>query len=157
MLPSDETQQSKDKAEFAKATSSLSPFPVQLSNLFVIEMVAKRFPVPWDDTSKALLNVSIEDVEVNEETSQAVTTLSVQVNFSDEPRPFEISFKLLGDFIYNPQEYTATMVHQSLSQGSFNIMLPFARELLMSICTRLQIPLLILQMVHATPPLSSNE
>jgi preprotein translocase subunit SecB len=127
------------------------PFAVQLQNIFAIEIVARRFPVSLDGTSSAQLSLNLGDVQIDDENLLAQAILSVQVDFNNEPRPFEVSFKLLGHFVYT-REYKAEMVHQFLEQGSLSVMLPFARELLISLCSRLQVPPIMLQMVQLAPP-----
>jgi preprotein translocase subunit SecB len=158
-MASEETQRQSENEEMAverdtnpeKKTLHALPFAVQLQNVFVIEIVARRFPTNIAGTLSTQSNLNIEDVQVDSEHLQAQAILNVQVGFQDEPRPFEISFKMVGHFVYT-QEYKAEMVQQFLQQGSFSIMLPFARELLISLCTRLQVPPLMLQMVQLAPP-----
>ena len=79
----------------------------------------------------------------------------MQVDFANEPRPFEISFKLLGIFTYG-LEYNLETLNLFLTQGSLSIMLPFARELLTSICTRLQVPPMLLPLIQLTPHPTMN-
>jgi len=44
------------------------------------------------------------------------------------------------------------MVQNFLQQGSLSVMLPSARELLLSLCTRLQVPMVVLPLVQLGPP-----
>ena len=128
------------------------PFDVQLQNIFTIEIVAKRFPVDFPSfpiSPNVGLNVS--EIHVDEEKLQAQVILDMHVEFAEEPRPFEISFRLLGSFTYT-KEYNTEALHLFLNQGSLSIILPFARELLTSLCIRLQIPPLLLPLIQLTPP-----
>src|SRR5579884_757819 len=125
----------------------LLPAQIQVHNIFVVEIIARRFPIKLESNLSAQSNLQLEEIQVDTEQHQAQAILSVQVDFPDEPRPFEISFKLVGIFSYT-QELASETVLQFLNQGSFSVLLPFARELLMSLCTRLQVPPLILQMVQ---------
>jgi hypothetical protein len=135
----------------------LLPFAVQLQNIFPIEIVARRFPVDQavDQASVVLANASTQlnlgGLGIDIETSQAQVQLDVSVNFPQEPRLFEISFKLLGIFSY-AQDYAPEMVQYFLQQGSLSVMLPSARELLLSLCTRLQVPMVVLPLVQLGPP-----
>ena len=123
---------------------------LQLQNVFTLEMIARRFPVEVVEIPVAQL--SIERVGVNEELKHGQAVLSVSMEFTDEPHPFEISFKLLGEFEYAPQVAPEEITY-FLEKGSLSVLLPFARELLLSICTRLQVPPILLSMVKLTPPL----
>lgn len=124
------------------------PFNVQMQNIFATEIIAQRFPI---DFSQMVLSPNVDlgigEVQVDSENLRAQVILSMRVEFVNEPRPFEISFKLLGIFTY-PQEHDSEKLHLFLRQGSLSIMLPFARELLTSLCTRLQIPPLLLPLIQ---------
>jgi preprotein translocase subunit SecB len=127
------------------------PFDVQLQNTFCIEMIAKRFPVA--NASIPHINVGLEDAQVNAEESKAQIILHLQTVFNNESGdspPFNIAFKIIGIFTYT-QNHEEKDVRMFLEQGSLSILLPFARELLVSICTRLQIPPMILAMVQLAP------
>ncbi len=125
------------------------PSEIQQHNIFVIEMIAKRFPVNASEMPAAEL--SIADVQVDDKSQQAQVVLSVSLQFTTEPHPFDISFKILSEFTYTPQ-ISQKEVIRFLELSSMSIMLPFARELLLSICMRLQIPPVILPMVKLAPP-----
>ncbi len=131
----------------------ITPFAVQLQNIVPVEIVAKRrFPVemvgPAIETATQL---NIGEPIINPETSQAQILLEAQIKLSDASHPFEISFKLAGLFNY-ASEYNPEMVRQFLQQGSLSIMLPSVRELLLSLCTRLQLPQIMLPLVQLAPP-----
>src|SRR2546429_2266310 len=157
-MPSDEPQQHsddnvvEDSTELKAQTLHALPLSIQLRNIFVIEIITKRFPVALQDTlaNTTQTNLNMEEIQVDPENFQAQAILAVHVEITDEPRPFEISFKLVGHFTYS-QENTVEMVQQFLNFGSLSVMLPFARELLISLCTRLQIPILILQIIQIAP------
>jgi preprotein translocase subunit SecB len=117
-------------------------------------MAAKRFPVDSNEMPAAELGIA--DVQVDDEGQQAHVVLSVSLEFTNEPHPFDISFKLLGEFAYTPQLRTTDVV-RFLETGSLSVMLPFARELLLSVCMRLQVPPIILPMVKLAPPPSFDE
>ena len=129
------------------------PFDVQLQNTFFIEIVARRFPRNMEEVPH--IKIHLEDAQVEAQNRQAQITLSVQVMFEEEHPPFEISFKLLGQFDYT-QKYTEKDVHTFLMQGSLSILLPFARECLVSLCTRLQIPPMMLALAQIAPPPALN-
>ncbi len=139
----------EEGAEKTQHSLQFLPSIVQLQNIFAIEIIAKRFPVIMPSVINTQTNLNLEDMQVFQESLQAQVILNVQVGFKDEPRPFEISFKLVGIFTYT-SEYNVETVRQFLEQGSLGIMLPFARELLLNLCTRLQVPSLILHMVQLT-------
>ena len=122
---------------------------VQLRNIFVIEVAAKRFGSEVPNAATVQLN--LEDVSINEADFQAQAVLALNMNFAEEPRPFEISFKLLGQFEYDSSLKPAR-VRTFLEQGSFSVMLPFVREFLCSLSTRLQIPPVMLPMIKVAPP-----
>jgi preprotein translocase subunit SecB len=127
------------------------PYDVQLQNTFCTEIIAKRNP-----EGKGLLpriQVNIEEAQVSIQDLKAQVILHVQTapaNADDGQTPFEISFKILGKFTYKVN-YSEDDVNLFLEQGSLSILLPFARELLLSICTRLQAPPMMLTMVQLAP------
>jgi preprotein translocase subunit SecB len=146
-------------AHIAEETSSPSvqqihilPFAVQLQNIFPVELVAKRFPVDVPNMIVPNFNtqVNLSDLSINPEALVAQIHLEVRVSFPSEPRMFEIYFKLVGIFTYT-KEYSPEMVQYFLQQGSLSVMLPSARELLLSLCTRLQIPMVVLPLVQLSP------
>ncbi len=147
----DEKKIEEEVAEHAQNPLYYLPSAVQLQSIFAVEIIAKRFPVNMPSVISTQSNINLEEVQVNHENFLAQVILNVQVGFTEEPHPFEISFKLVGIFAYT-QEYNDEMVRQFLEQGSLSVMLPFARELLLSLCIRLQVPPLILQMVQLTSP-----
>ena len=133
----------------------LLPFAVQLQNIFPVDMVAKRYPM--DDVaditsvvSTVHTQINLSGFEINRETSQAQICLEVHVNFQQEPRLFDIYFKLVGMFKY-AQDCQPEMVQHFLQQGSLSVMLPSARELLLSLCTRLQVPIVVLPLIQLLP------
>ena len=125
------------------------PFAVQLQNIFPIEVIARRFPAETSSPPNAQLGIT--EIQIDSERFLAQVLLEVRVDFANEPRPFEISFKMLGQFTYE-HDYKPEMVYAFLAQGSQSVMLPFARELLLSLCTRLQLPPIILALVQVAPP-----
>jgi len=132
------------------------PFAVQLQNIFAIEIIAKRFPVNISNPPNTNLNLNVEDIQIDAEHLLAQVILNAQVKCADDPPPFEILFKLLGLFVYD-QAYKTEMIHTFLEQGSISVMLPFARELLLSLCLRVQIPPLLLPLIQLAPPQSETE
>ena len=133
------------------------PFAIQLQKAFPVEMIAKRFPlaIPENHILIPDLNISLDNVQVDEEHTQAQVVLRISVNFPTEPRLFEISFGLLGLFTYTPS-YTSEMVRSYLEQGSLSVLLPFARELLASLCMRMQVPILLIPMLPIAPSQSDE-
>ncbi len=140
----------------------LSLFAVQLQNILPVEIVAKRFPENAATSQTAPLNLPNAQLNIGEptidiETRQAQVLMEIKVEPVDEPRLFEISLKLVGLFSYS-EEYSLEAVRQFLQQGSLSFMLPFARELVFSLCTRLQIPLIVLPLVQlASPPIPDTK
>lgn len=144
--------------------SSIQPlalplFAVQLQNIVPIEIVARRFP--GNENSVALstdtqinppaVQLNLEEPLLISETHQAQLHFNVQVLSKDIPPLFEISLKLAGLFTYDAN-YDQEQVRQFLRLGSLSVILPFARELLLSMCTRLQIPLIALPLIQLAPP-----
>ena len=131
-------------------------FAVQLQNILPVEIMARRFPEEKTITPPGQINppnaqLNIGEPEFNIETRQAQVLMEVKVDPVEEPRLFEISVKLIGIFSYSP-EYSLESVRQFLQQGSLSVLLPSARELLLSLSSRLQIPLIVLPLVQLTPP-----
>lgn len=124
------------------------PFDVQLQNTFCIEIMARRFPVNIEKVPH--VQVNLEEAQVDIQELQSQVTLHVRTISDDNPPPFDISFKLLGVFTYS-ENYREDEVRVFLEQGSLSILLPFARELLFSICARLQVPPMMLTMVQLAP------
>lgn len=122
------------------------PFNIQLQNMCPVDILAKKFPVVLPEYSAPVLpNVSLKiaKVQVDEKNLLAQVLLSTDVRFLTEPRLFEISFSILGLFTYN-SNYTTDQVRFYLKRGAFGILLPFVRELLASLCARLQVPVVYL-------------
>jgi hypothetical protein len=139
----------------------LLPFAVQLQNIFPVEIKAKRFPIDKvidmaSVVSTAHTHLNLSDLSIDTESLLAQIHLEVSVRFPQEPRLFEIYFKLVGIFSYS-QNYESEMVQQFLRQGSLGVMLPSARELLLSLCTRLQVPMVVLPLIQLASPSSSPE
>jgi preprotein translocase subunit SecB len=133
-------------------------FSVQLQNVVITEIVAKRFPVDAGTYKPSDVEtlMDLEGISVDIATSIAQAILSIKTSPKVEPRLFEISFKLVGLFTYS-KDYSPEMVHTFLEYGSLSVMLPFAREMLTSLCTRLQLPLILLPMVPiASTPTSET-
>ncbi len=73
---------------------SLLPFAVQLQNILPVEIIARRFPIDLASiVALPVTQLNLSEPIIDNETLQAQITLEFQVNFSEEPRPFEISFK----------------------------------------------------------------
>src|SRR5437763_13045596 len=102
------------------------PFAVQLKNIFPVEINARRFPV--EIVHAPTVQLSTSDIQIDEENHRAQSILELKVHYSSETRPYEISCKMVGEFIYT-ENYEAEKVYQFLEQGSLSVMLPFAREL----------------------------
>lgn len=139
----------------------LLPFAVQLQNIFPVEIVAKRFPsenvIDMNSVvvSTAKIHLNLSDFGINVEALQAQIHLDVKIEFPEAVRLFEIYFKLVGIFSYS-QEYDPEMVRLFLEQGSLSVMLPSAREILLSLCTRLQVPAIVLPLIQVVSPTSSD-
>ena len=112
----------------------LLPFAVQLQNIFPVDMVAKRYPM--DDVaditsvvSTVHTQINLSGFEINRETSQAQICLEVHVNFQQEPRLFDIYFKLVGTCSC-AQDCQPEMVQHFLQQEeNYSVMLPSARRI----------------------------
>lgn len=160
-LPNKQADEPEEVASSEAQPISLLPFAVQLQNIFPVEIRVKRFPMDQaidlaSVVSTAHTRLNLSDLGIQQETLRAQIHLEIHVSFPLEPPPFEIFFKLVGIFSYT-QEYPPEMVQYFLQQGSLSVMLPYARELLLNLCTRLQIPMIVLPLVQLTPPSSSSE
>lgn len=153
--PEDHTEEDKNSGESAPVgvqEITLLPFAVQVYNIFPIEITAKRFPVDIGDLALSPnINLNLQEPIINAEALRAQAVLDVQVGFSQEPHPFYISFKIAGLFTYEPQ-YETNKLRQFLKQGSLSVLLPAARQLLLDICIRLQIPAIVLPLVQLASP-----
>ena len=134
------------------------PFAVQLQDIVPVEIVARRrFPVEMVGPAiEPAAQLNIGEPIINPETLQAQILLEAQISLSDASHPFEISFKLAGLFNY-ASGYNPEMVRQFLQHGSLSFMLPSARELLLSLCIRLQLPQIMLPLVQLTPPTTDTK
>lgn len=138
-----------------KMPLSFLPFPMQLRNVYIMEMVAKRSRIEMVDPP--LADLSLGEIEVDEEHLQASVVLTVKMEFSYEPHPFDILFKIGGEFSYT-SGYSVKQIHKFLEQGAMSVLLPFARETLYSICLRLQVtPVMLTMLQTATFPLDEIE
>lgn len=130
---------------------SLPPFAIQLLNVVPIEIVARRFPVESSDIS-ININLNLVEISIDSDSFRAQVILEIKLEPSHEPRLFEIFSRIVGLFSYSP-EYESNKVQELLQQGSLNVLLPFVRELVVSLSTRLQIPPIMLSLVQfASPP-----
>lgn len=100
------------------------------------ESNAKRYPVEISSEVTPQLHGSLEDVAIAENNIQAQVTLNIFITTQSESKPFELSYKIIGSFVCTPDVPRNVML-QFLHQGSLGVLLPFARELLMNLCTRL--------------------
>jgi preprotein translocase subunit SecB len=147
----------RDALSSALKPMALQPFSVQLTDIFPIEISATRFPIAIHVPVPLNLQLNITEIGIDADSARAQVSLEVKVEPSDDSHAFGISFKLVGLFLYNV-EYTQEMVQQFLQQGSLSLMLPFARELVLSLSTRLQIPPIVLSLIQLAPPsLDENE
>lgn len=149
------SEQSADLPDQQPQPQYLLPASIQLANIFATEISAKRYPVEISGEMPATSSVNLEDIQIADDSLHAQVVLGIQINYPKEPKPFEISFKIVGFFAY-AQKMPTEAVLQFLNGGSLSVMLPFARELLMHLCTRLQIPIIILPMIQLTPPHSPS-
>ena len=148
-MPEDFSAQHTQEARIEAQPLPALYFALQLQNIVVLEIVARRFSAEATNLANGHVNLELEDVQIIQDHAQIV--LNVQLRPVEVPQPFEISFKLLGIFTYI-RDYPPEQVRQFLEQGSLSVLLPFARELLISLCTRLQIPVILLPMVQLTSP-----
>jgi preprotein translocase subunit SecB len=100
--------------------------------------------------STAHIAINLSGLEIDMETCQAQIYLEVHVSFQQEPRLFDIRFELLGIFNY-AQDCPLETVQRFLQRESLSVMLPSARELLLSLCTRLQVPIVVLPLARLVP------
>lgn len=131
-------------------TQYVLPASIRLLNVFAAEISAKRHPIEISPDLAASSQMNLGDIVIDEENALAQIALSVSVGFQSDPKPFEISFKMIGSFAYAP-DMPKEAIFQFLNGGSLGVLLPFARELLMNLCTRLQVPIIILPMIQLTP------
>ena len=138
---------------------ALPLYAVQLLNVVPIEIVARRFPGKENSVTLSTdtqinpptVQLNLEEPLLLNELHQAQALFNIHVRSTDMPPLFEISLKLASLFTYDAN-YEQELVRQFLRQGSLSVILPFARELLLSICTRLQIPLIALPLIQLAPP-----
>ncbi len=161
-MPS-EQEGSHSDSESANASGSqptpLPLFAVQPQNIIPVEIIAKRFLTTTTDSAVPLpeqftppnVQLAIEEPTIQAESRQAQVLMNVQVLSTSEPFSFEISLKLLGLFAFT-HDYDLEFVRAFLQQGALSVMLPIARELLMSLSSRLQVPLIMLPLVQLAPP-----
>ena len=161
-MPS-EQEESLGGGESANASgnepTSLPLFGVQPQNIIPVEIIAKRFFAPSTDSAvpspeqfaQPSVQLALEEPNIQSEGQQAQIVMNVQVLSTNEPFRYEISLKLLGLFAFI-QGYDVEFVHTFLQQGALSVMLPVARELLMSLSSRLQVPLIILPLIQLVPP-----
>ena len=144
-------------------STSLPLFEVQPQNIIPVEIVAKRFFTPSTNSSESLpeqfvppnVQLALEEPTIQSEGQQAQILMNVQVLSNTEPFRYEISLKLLGLFAFK-QEYDVELVRAFLQQGALSVMLPVARELLMSLSSRLQVPLIMLPLIQLAPPAATE-
>lgn len=150
-----ESEQANDSTDKPVLPQYLLPASIQLQNALVVEISANRYPVEVSSDQSVTTNVNLEEIQIADDGVHAQVILSIQINSHEEPKLFDISFKVVGIFMYLPNT-PKDAVLQFLSQGSLGVLLPFARELLMNLCTRLQIPIVILPMIQLTLPQSEE-
>jgi preprotein translocase subunit SecB len=165
-MPS-EQEESLGGGESASASgnqpTSLPLFGVQPQNIIPVEIIAKRFFTTMTDSAVPLpepftppsIQLALEEPTIQSEGQQAKVFMNVQVLSTTEPFRYEISLKLLGLFAFM-QEYDVEFVRGFLQQGALSVMLPVARELLMSLSSRLQIPLIMLPLIQLAPPTTAE-
>ena len=151
----EDTPQTEGPSNGEGSSISLNPFAIQLVNVVPIEIVARRFPVESNDTN-ININLNVVGISIDSDSQQAQVILEMKLEPSQEPRFFEIFFRIVGLFSYS-LEYDPTEVHEFLQQGSLSILLPFVRELVLNFSTRLQIPPIMLSLVQLTPQLNINK
>jgi preprotein translocase subunit SecB len=131
---------------------SLQPFAIQLQNVAPIEIIARRFPVDIKNDTQVNVQLNTIGLHVDPDNFRAQVIIELKTEPTEEPSSFEISFTMVGIFSYS-SDYDTDTVIQFLQQGSISVLLPFARELLFSLCTRLQIPPVMLSLIQiATSP-----
>lgn len=153
------TTSSEGNVQPAVQPIALPLYAVQLINVVPIEIAARRFPskensaILSTDTqiNPPTVQLNLEEPLIFNEIHQAQALFSIHVLSTDMPPLFEISLKLASLFTYDAN-YEQELVRQFLRQGSLSVVLPFARELLLSVCTRLQIPLIALPLIQLAPP-----
>jgi len=138
---------------------SLPLFAVQLQNVVPVDILARRFPAnknsftlsPDAQISPPAVQINLEEPVLNSELQQAQVVMNIHVLSTDIPPLFDISLKLVGMFTYGV-DYSEEKVLQFLRLGTLSVMLPFARELLLSTCNRLQMPMIALPLIQLAPP-----
>ena len=152
MLPSHSNDENAKRDETPLLpTGGLFPLPfgVQLQNTCPVEILARKLPAVILENSGPLspsINLSLTNVQIDEKNFLAQVLLATEVSFPTEPRLFEISFSTLGLFTYD-SHYTTDQVRMYLEKGAYSVLLPFVREMLASLCTRLQVPVFYLPML----------
>jgi preprotein translocase subunit SecB len=135
---------------------SLLPFAVQLQDVVSIDIVARRFPVDFPLDMSVNIHTNIDGIAVDTEQQHAQVIVMTDVEPTATPPPFEISVRVLGLFTYS-DEYEADDVEAYLKAGSLSLMLPFIRELIHHLSTRLRIPAIVLPLIKLADPINIEQ
>jgi len=127
------------------------PASIQLEAAFPIEIVARRYPVVVQQGEVAVsTSLSLDEIQIDTENHRAQAVFGVQITFPEDVKPFDISFKIIGIFVCDPQ-HSQEELYSILQLSSVGVLLPFARQLLMDLCSRLQVPIIVLPMIRVEP------
>ena len=135
---------------------SLVPFAVQLQNVVPVDIVARRFPVDFPSGMSVNFHTNIVGLAVDTEQRQAQVIMEMKVEPVVTPAPFEIFVRMVGLFTYS-DEYSADEAQKYLQSGSLSVMLPFLRELVLQLSTRLQIPPIMLPIIKLGQPANTEQ
>lgn len=145
------SEHDEDASEQQRLPISLLPFAVQLQDVVSIDIVARRFPVDLPPGMSVNIHTNIDGIAVDAEQRRAQVIVMTDVEPTATPPSFEISVRVLGLFTYS-DEYKADDVKVYLEAGSLSLMLPFIRELIHHLSTRLQIPAIVLPLIKLADP-----
>lgn len=153
MAPNDE-----DTTSSLNLPISLIPHVVQLQNIVPIDITAKRFPVEVVPTARVNFGINISGLSIDSEHRQAQVIIETNVAPISEPKFFEIKLQIVGLFTYT-QGYEPDEIQQFLQSGSISAIVPFIREFIFHLSTRLQIPPIMLPLIQLaeTPSTEQSE
>jgi preprotein translocase subunit SecB len=126
---------------------ALIPHVVQLQNIVPIDITAKRFPVEVVPTATVNFRISISGLSIDSEHQQAQVIIETDVAPTSEPKFFEIKLQVVGLFTYT-QGYEPNEIEQFLRSGSISALMPFIREFVFHLSTRLQVPPIMLPLIQ---------
>ena len=127
----------------------LSLGPVQLRDVFPVELTAKRNK-QMQASGEAAAQISGPTILRPEDPAQdnvAQVEMGASIGFSSDTGPFEIAVKIVGIFEQVEQIPDGVSLPDYLSQVSLTLLLPFLREQIFTLSTQLRIGPVLLPIV----------